>query len=230
VDTSFDPGFLSNDVRNIWILADGKILLSGWFTEFGGVEAPGLVRLNANGTIDLTFTPDSPIHETIGSTLLGVGPVAEDSEGRILRAFRGVIYRSDASGMNSQLLVDYEGSGSIFGFVPMDAGAFLVFGEFLRIKDVNQSYLVRIMEDGAVDQDFKAGSVLGLGPNPPGRLMRRVEQVADGRLVPFVSVVPEEGALYSDCPPYLSLLDPYGGQDFTFVSEAGLGAVKSMAG
>ena len=180
VDTSFDAGFLSNKVRGIWPQADGKILVWGNFIEFGGQSLPGLVRLKSDGTIDSTFTPDSPS---------GGGPVAEDSEGRILRAFPGAIYSSDANGTNLELLVEYEDSGrmEVKGFLPVEDGAFLVWGDFIRIGGVDRPFLARVNTDGSVDTGFNANAVLASGPRPSGGYLRRIHRMDDGRLVPFVT-------------------------------------------
>jgi hypothetical protein len=39
------------------VQADGKILVSGWFTTLGGQTRTGIGRLNANGTLDTGFNP-----------------------------------------------------------------------------------------------------------------------------------------------------------------------------
>lgn len=59
LDTTFDPGTGAN--ASIYALAvqpDGKILVGGAFTTLRGQPRTYLGRLNANGTLDTTFTPD----------------------------------------------------------------------------------------------------------------------------------------------------------------------------
>ncbi|MDO7848004.1 T9SS type A sorting domain-containing protein [Hymenobacter sp. M29] len=53
VGTGFDPLALPGSVA---VQVDGKILLGGEFDAFNGQPAAGLVRLNANGSVDATFT------------------------------------------------------------------------------------------------------------------------------------------------------------------------------
>jgi uncharacterized delta-60 repeat protein len=71
LDTTFNPGlgipFLpdSNAVfeyystRFLAQQSDGKIIASGAFGSYDGVNRPGAVRINVNGSIDLTFNPPS---------------------------------------------------------------------------------------------------------------------------------------------------------------------------
>jgi uncharacterized delta-60 repeat protein len=68
-DGSLDAGFsplaftvynFRSEVFSIALQADGKILLAGRFSTVGGVSAPGVVRLNPNGTVDATFSSPLP--------------------------------------------------------------------------------------------------------------------------------------------------------------------------
>jgi uncharacterized delta-60 repeat protein len=57
VDTNFDLNLGANDtVRAIVIQIDGRILIGGDFTKVNGVILNHIARLNADGTLDATFT------------------------------------------------------------------------------------------------------------------------------------------------------------------------------
>ena len=61
LDTSFNPGADSN-VASLALQADGKILVGGDFTTLGGggtgtTTRNRIGRLNANGTLDISFSP-----------------------------------------------------------------------------------------------------------------------------------------------------------------------------
>jgi len=67
LDHSFAPGLL-NDFASIAIISvqpDGKIIVAGSFSTIGGLSRRNLARLNANGSIDPSFTPPP----TVGSQL-----------------------------------------------------------------------------------------------------------------------------------------------------------------
>ena len=61
LDTSFNPG-ANGAVRALAVQPDGKILVGGYFTTFGGggtgtVTRNRIARLNPDGSLDMTFNP-----------------------------------------------------------------------------------------------------------------------------------------------------------------------------
>lgn len=56
LDTSFDPGTGANDaVYTINLQQDGKIVIGGLFTAYNGATKSGIIRLDADGSLDETF-------------------------------------------------------------------------------------------------------------------------------------------------------------------------------
>ncbi len=57
LDTTFITGMGADSyVYAITLQPDGKILIGGDFTEYNGTTANRIARLNADGTLDTTFT------------------------------------------------------------------------------------------------------------------------------------------------------------------------------
>jgi uncharacterized delta-60 repeat protein len=57
LDTSFTTGLgFNNNVFDIEIQSDGKILVGGNFTSFSGTTIYGLARLNSDGSLDTSFS------------------------------------------------------------------------------------------------------------------------------------------------------------------------------
>lgn len=80
-DGSFDATFLqgtgfNNSAYGIHVMSDDKIIVTGEFTEYDGVAANGFVRLNSDGTRDVSY---------ILPHVLGSGPTAisSDADGNI---------------------------------------------------------------------------------------------------------------------------------------------------
>ena len=46
-------------IKKVKIQLDGKILVVGNFTMFNGIEKNRIVRLNSDGSLDVTFNPGS---------------------------------------------------------------------------------------------------------------------------------------------------------------------------
>ncbi len=58
LDTSFDPGSGAfGTIRAAAIQPDGRIMIGGGFIEYNGTARTRLARLNANGSLDPSFTP-----------------------------------------------------------------------------------------------------------------------------------------------------------------------------
>ncbi len=70
LDPSFNVGLGANDwVLHLVRLTDGKFLIAGFFTSFDGVPRAGIARLNANGSLDLDFAPESGANDAVYAVL-----------------------------------------------------------------------------------------------------------------------------------------------------------------
>ena len=71
VDNSFDAGFGLNDsVQSVVVQPDGRIVVTGMFTQVDGVNRNRIVRLNSDGSIDDTFNPGGGANNPIRSVAL----------------------------------------------------------------------------------------------------------------------------------------------------------------
>jgi uncharacterized delta-60 repeat protein len=102
--TSFNRIIADNHILKSFPLADGKILIGGWFRTVNG-RATSLARLNGNGTIDDTFEKfEVPVNTSVST-------FAVQSDGKIVvvgsftkNGYRGIIrLNSDGSVDNSFL-------------------------------------------------------------------------------------------------------------------------------
>ena len=58
VDPTFDTGKgPSSQVEALALQPDGKVLVGGWFACINDIERSGIARLNADGSVDLSFNP-----------------------------------------------------------------------------------------------------------------------------------------------------------------------------
>lgn len=73
VDPTWNPGGVGpqNQVRDIALMPDGRILVAGGFVEYNGVQTQAIVRLFANGTRDFTFNiPPNSINGAVNAIAL----------------------------------------------------------------------------------------------------------------------------------------------------------------
>ena len=137
-----DPGFVSpNFDGEIYALAltpQGMLVVGGYFTRAGSLEVPGLVRLDANGSLDDSFAPDT----VPGTPILRVQP-----DGKVLVVVEGRLKRLLPDGKTDPGWTD----DSIQDGTYVQAIELLADG---RVLALTNNSIVRLLPDGAVDATF----------------------------------------------------------------------------
>lgn len=174
LDLSFDPGLgatngsslSSKEVLDCIQLPDGKIIIGGYFDDFGGDTTMNrLAKLNDDGTLDLSFS--SGLTSTITATSFKVHCLELQTDGKILvggnfSGYDGYI-RNDIVRINSDGTIDPNfdpGSGSSLSLKSVNDmaiqsdGKILVAGSFSAFNGFNYSGLVRLNTDGSLDNSF----------------------------------------------------------------------------
>ena len=162
-----DPSFLvgsgpgSGSVNSIALQPDGKILVGGSFSNFGGVPITRIVRLHSNGTVDTTFNP-------------GGGPnnrplaIAVQPDGKILIGgqFTSIdgVPRARIARLNSNGSLDTTfnpGAGAVgwtspeVNSISLQAdGRLVISGRFGTYDGVNRGNIARVNPDGSLDASF----------------------------------------------------------------------------
>lgn len=164
-DPTFDTGF-GTQLNNggpasglIWSVAlqvDGRILVGGYFSAFDGAARNGLVRLNANGTVDPSFIPatSSP------ATMIVLHVVALPG-GKAIVFERGAtnrLLRLNADGSFDSMLGSFQPNGGLFGSTVQSDGRVLLGGEFTGFGGTPRRNLLRLNADGTLDQSFDASA------------------------------------------------------------------------
>ncbi|HEY8402551.1 MAG TPA: T9SS type A sorting domain-containing protein [Cytophagaceae bacterium] len=162
VDNNFTIGTGANSwVESIAIQSDGKILAGGQFTSFNGVLANHIVRLNADGSVDNSFT--------VGTGASGsVNAIAIQSDGKILAAggfmsFNGVsanrIVRLNADGtVDNSFTIGTGANNQILSIAIQSDGKILAGGWFTSFNGISRNYIIRLNADGSVDSSFNIGT------------------------------------------------------------------------
>jgi uncharacterized delta-60 repeat protein len=153
-----------NDIRAISIQSDGKILIGGNFNKFNGVTPQGrLIRLNPNGTTDLTFNGGLP-------TVFGdVYSISQTSGGKILVG--GYLTKYNGITRESLLLLDSNGTldntfaplsfnyESVNMAIEEPGGKILVVGRFVKYGSDTVNHIVRLNPvDASLDTTFKTNT------------------------------------------------------------------------
>lgn len=172
LDTSFDPADGPNKtVNTVVIQNDGKILIGGIFDQFnnGSYFPLSAVRLNTNGTLDNSFSPE----DVLGS----VYSIAIQDDGKIL--FLGAqrngwptnnsgVVRLNTDGSLDDSF-DMDGSGfnnSVLNGVVQSDGKVIICGDFTYFNgSTSRNRIARLNADGSLDTSFDPGNGFNMRTN-----------------------------------------------------------------
>ncbi|GEM_PF-2911246 len=168
-DPSFARGIGFNDrVYDSGIQSDGKIVAVGWFTEYNGEVAKGIVRINQDGTRDTSFIGGQ------GTTDAQFEDVAISPDGTILVAGYPTNYNGVAT---TAYLLKLNSDGSLItSFLPninndvydvqvQSDGKILIGGYFTSVGGTGRAGIARLNSDGTLDTSFNPGAG-ATGGNP----------------------------------------------------------------
>lgn len=161
VDLTFDPGKgADNPINSILLRSDGKILVSGSFTNFNAVSRHKVALLDTNGALNSTFVPALDTNGVIncmaldgnGKLIIG-GDFTVSNRSDSIRIARlntdGSLDTSFALGTN------YNGPIKTLG---IDAnGKIIIGGTFYDINGSSWSRIARLNTNGTLDTSFHSG-------------------------------------------------------------------------
>lgn len=167
VDSSFSSGtgFTGANpyIRCIVPQPDGKILVSGYFTYYNGVQfTKYITRLNSNGSIDNSFSTSSL--QNYSTYLICLQP-----DGKIILGETNYTYYN---GIPSARIIRLNNNGTVdnsfvsnTGFnlgittiVLQTDGKILVGGNFTTYNGVSSNRIIRLNANGSIDNSFQIGS------------------------------------------------------------------------
>ena len=154
------PGILPY-VNSMLLQSDGKVIVTGDFTSYNGINVNQIARLNSNGTLDLTFNSGSGFG---GGTSSSLYSMSIQNDGKIV----GVGDFSNYNGINANNIVRLNPNGSIdnsfnpgSGFnqnvkdiIIQPDGKLIVLGDFTSYNGVTVNRVVRLTANGSLDPTF----------------------------------------------------------------------------
>ena len=193
LDPSLDLGALNEDRRvdiiRLLKLRSGKILAAGQFTSLGGYPTMNIARLNADGSVDPTFS--GQVQGTVQSSTT-IHSLFEQADGKLLVGGRfhtvnGVprfgFARLNADGTLDTTLDIALGPNPgtnvnttwtrIASLLEQPDGKIVIGGEFSSVKGQPRGRLARLNADGSLDATYSPmadNSVLSLALQADGNL------------------------------------------------------------
>lgn len=187
LDTNFTPSY-NGSVNAITITSDGTLVIGGGFsaieapeavmaggafTAMGDVAAVRLALVNADGSVDPTFTPN-PDGEVRALARLADGRLLVGGQfANIGGGARPFVARLNAGGgLDSSF--DAAVNGPVVAFAPQADGQIILGGIFTTVQGTSRAYLARVSETGGLDTSFN--------PAPNGQVVAVAVQ-ADGKIL-----------------------------------------------
>ena len=182
LDTGFAPTGLSGTLRyimKITVQSDGKILIGGGFTSVNGTYRNNIARLNADGSLDTSFTANS-----IGMD--AVSDIKQAADGRIyvggsaLGAANTGLRRLYSNGtVDTSFVATLGGDSNIDAVLLLPNGSILA-GGFTNLEPLGYNgFLVALTATGQIDTAFMAN--MGSGPN--GYCGYELLEAPDGKIL-----------------------------------------------
>lgn len=187
LDTTFSSGAGVNVfpggefIRAVALTANNQILIGGHFTSYNGVNRPNLARLNANGSLDTTFTPGGGANGTVWA--VQPLPNGQVMIGGDFTAYNSIpcahIARINADGsFDSSFNPGTNINGSVYAIalLPNGNNQVVIGGAFTSVGGTLQNNIAQLLNDGSLDTSFNAGT----GPN---NAVRSLAIQPDGKIV-----------------------------------------------
>lgn len=179
-DTSFVTGTGPNgSVFKLALLPDGKMMIGGDFSTYNGIARGKLARLNANGSLDTSFTTAAGANNTIYSLkILANGQVVI---GGSFTAYDGVV-RTRLARINSDGTLDASfnsaagAENNVYAIAIQPDAKVIIGGSFTDYAGTARNRLARVNTDGTLDLGFDPGD----GANDT---VKSLLLLADGSLI-----------------------------------------------
>jgi uncharacterized delta-60 repeat protein len=155
-DGTLDAGFAggaNGAVGDLFVQADGKILVGGGFSSLGlaaaAVPRNGIGRLNSDGTVDAAFDPGASGYARV---------FAVQTDGRIITRRASGVARLDQAGVPDALDVAVTGTGGTISAVAVQPdGQIVIGGQYALLAGTARNGLGRVTESGVFDPSLDAG-------------------------------------------------------------------------
>ncbi len=183
-DSSFAPD-VNGQINAMVLQPDGKIVIGGKFSAVGGTARIRIARLNADGTLDATFSPSIDPNNTSltpevmalalqadGKIVVGGGFMAVQGGGATSPTVRNRIARLNADGTLDDAF-NPDANGMVLSLAVQPDQEILVGGGFTTIQGVGRNRIARLSSTGTVDgfDPSANNAVSAIEVLPSGRIL-----------------------------------------------------------
>jgi uncharacterized delta-60 repeat protein len=159
----------TNAIRNVIEQPDRKLLLAGSFSSFNGGSSRRIIRLNADGTRDTSFSSGTGFGGLVSSTIIQPDGkfIIEGNFSSYNNVSSARLIRLNADGTRdtgfSSNIGSAYGTNSVSNMYLHSDGKIYLNGNFTEFNGVAVPRLVRLNSNGTIDTEFLTN--IGTGPN-----------------------------------------------------------------
>ncbi|MFZ2718612.1 MAG: delta-60 repeat domain-containing protein, partial [Candidatus Absconditicoccaceae bacterium] len=222
-DSSFDMGSgFDNEVYDITIQNDSKIILAGSFGTYNGIGVNRIVRLNSNGSRDSSFDIGNGFNNSISVTTI-------QDDGKILAGGDFKSYNGES--VNRIIRLNSDGSkdssfnmgngfdAAVFDITIQNNSKILIGGNFTNYKGIPARSIIRLNSDGSRDSSFDMGSGFAGNTMQNSHYVNTIAIQDDGKILVGGNFTKYQGVSAS----YIVRLNPDGSRDSSFNIGSGFG-------
>lgn len=168
IDQDFNTGTGADDgtVMTLKLQQDGKILIGGTFTSYNGQSLSGIVRLNADGSLDNTFTIG--LGFSSNQNISHVYTIDIQNDGKIIvggsfdsyngNPANGLIRLNDNGSVDNSFVTGINSLAVVNKVIIQPDNKILVAGSFNQFGAIIQNNITRLNSDGTLDNSFTIGT------------------------------------------------------------------------
>lgn len=202
------------------IQSDGKILIGGDFWKYNGTNCSRIIRLNTDGSIDVSFN-------NIINSSNSVNSINIQSDGKIVITGSFGIKRLNTDGSIDSTFISSNtnpltSGGEIKTSTIQQDGKILIGGSFTTYNNISTYRIARLNTDGSLDTNFNVGGLgaqYGITGSSNETIVKNIKLQADGKII----VIGNFTAFNSTVRKHIARLNNDGSIDLSFNSEIGFG-------
>jgi uncharacterized delta-60 repeat protein len=161
LDSTFNVGGsgFDNYINSMIIQQDEKIVVAGGFNNYNGIAANYIVRLNADGSIDSTFSSGDGFDQQVWSVAVqsdGKLIVSGDFENYNDNPCNNILRLNSDGSLDTSFTADFNSTPYII-IIQYD-GKIVVGGNFIEKDGTPCGHIARLNSDGSLDSKFNIGS------------------------------------------------------------------------
>jgi len=199
-------------------LSDGKLLVAGLFNSFNGLNTGRMVKINNDGTVDGTFNAGTGANGfTFTLTVLNNNKIFVAGDFDIFsnnRVNKLTLINSNGS-LDFSFRSIYGANSTVNCAIELNNNSYLIGGDFSTYNKTSANRIVKINNDGTIDNSFVSGT--GFDRAPLAMALQ-----ADGKIIVGGNFNLYNGVTFNG----LIRLNPDGSIDNTFNIGTGFGGLS----